>query len=164
MAIFSAAFTAIAVSAAQDLFEIVGPVNSRVAINEIRFAQYSDFGDAQSELLSVLLMRGHTTAGTGGSPLTPANLHGYANVRSAGAAVSRNNTTLAQDGSPETLLADAWNVMAPYLYLPKRSIIPQEDERFTLAPSQRLVVRITAPADALTMNGTILFEELGKTA
>jgi hypothetical protein len=40
--------------------QLVAPSNSRVAIRAISFGQYSDAGDAQAEMLSVLLMRGHT--------------------------------------------------------------------------------------------------------
>src|ERR1041384_3904542 len=70
MSVYVATFSAVAVTAAQDAFEIVAPSNSRVAIREISLGQYSDSGDAQAELLSVLLIRGHGTAGTGGSVLT----------------------------------------------------------------------------------------------
>ena len=65
MSIFSASFSAVAVSAAQDVFELVAPSTSRVAIRSISLGQYSDAGDAAAELLSVLIMRGHTTSGPG---------------------------------------------------------------------------------------------------
>jgi hypothetical protein len=40
----------------------------------LRLGQYSDAGDASAEMLSVLVMRGHTTSGSGGSSATPANV------------------------------------------------------------------------------------------
>lgn len=147
--IYTATFSAISVTAAQDLFEIVAPAAAPVFIREIRFGQYSDAGDAAAELLSVLLMRGHTTTGSGGAGVTPVAALGGTSA----ATVARNNTTVATAGSPETILADAWNIQAGWYY-------PSDGElRIAIAPSQRFVVRITAPADAITMNGTITWEE-----
>ena len=48
MTVFSAVFTAVAISAAQDLFELVAPSDSRVRLLEIDLAQYSDFADAEA--------------------------------------------------------------------------------------------------------------------
>ncbi len=45
MTVFTAAFSAVAISAAQDLFEIVAPSDSRVRLLEIDIGQYSDFAD-----------------------------------------------------------------------------------------------------------------------
>lgn len=155
MAIYSASFTAVAVSAAQDVFEIVAPSNSRVFIREIRLAQYSDFGDAQAEILSVLVKRGATVTGSGGSAVTPVNLAGHTGAATAASTVAANNTTPAGTGTIVTLISDAWNVSAGWFYTPKRS------EAISLKKSQRLVVSITAPADAITLNGTLIFEEAG---
>ncbi len=65
------------------------------------------------------------------------------------------NTTVAADGSPATLLADSFNVQAGWRYM------PVVEERIVLEKDQRLVVRITAPAGGLTLNGSLAFEEIG---
>ena len=44
--------------------------------------------------------------GWGGAPATPVNLDGRTNARSAGSTVEINNTTVATNGSPVTLLAE----------------------------------------------------------
>jgi hypothetical protein len=139
MAIFTATFSAVAATAAQDVFEIVAP----------------DAGDAAAELLSVLLIRAYTVSGSGGSSVTPANISGHSAAIAAGSTVEANNTTVANTGTPITLLADAWNVQVGWRYLP----LPEE--RIILEKSQRLVCRITAPADSITLNGTLVFEEIG---
>ena len=54
------------------------------------------------------------------------------------------------------LLADSFNVMGGWLYY------PAPEERIEAGVSQRLVVRITAPTDALTLNGTLVSEEIGQ--
>lgn len=156
MSIYTATFAGVAVAAAQDAFEIVAPANSRVALREVRLGQYSDAGDAQAEMLSVTLERGYTTSGSGGAAVTPANLMGHAGAAAAATAVERNNTTVASGGSPATLIADSWNVQRGWRYCPPPA------ERIVLEKSQRAVVRITAPADAITLNGTLVFEELGQ--
>lgn len=156
MALYVATFAGVSVTAAQDVFEITAPATSRVMIREIRIGQYSDAGDAQAEMLSVQVIRGYTTSGSGGASVTPVNLSPVAGALAAASAVERNNTTVAQDGTGAVLIADAFNVMRGWRYA------PAPDERIEVGISQRLVVRITAPADALTMNGTVLFEEVGK--
>lgn len=155
--VYTATFSAISVSAAQDLFEIVAPADSRIAICEIDIGQYSDAGDSQAEMLSLQIIRGYTTSGSGGAAVTPDNLTPWS--RAAGATVERNNTTVAQDGTAAILHATAFNVQAGWFYKPKYDV--EFDERFKLEVSTRLVIRITAPADAITMNGTIKFQEIG---
>lgn len=164
--LYVATFAALAVSAAQDVFEIVAPSDSVIEIWDFRLGQYSDFGDAQAEILSVQFIRGHTVAGSGGAAATPEPL--VPGGRASGATVVTNNTTVATGGSPKVLLADVMNIQAGYWYYPAipnyPNQLPSFNERFKLAKSQRGVFRITAPADALTMNGTLLFKELGDIA
>lgn len=161
MSFFTAAFSAIAVSAAQDAFEIVAHASSRVAICEILLGQYSDAGDAEAELMSIQVIRGFTTAGAGGAAVTPANLSPWS--RAAVTTVTRNNTTLAQDGTGIVMISDAMNVQAGWAYRPQYDPLNlSTDERIWLAPGDRVVIRITAPVDGVTMNGTVKFEETGK--
>lgn len=162
MTMFSATFADVAVSAAQDLFEITAPADSRVLIHEIDIGQYSDAGDAAAEILGLQIIRGYTVSGSGGSSVTPGNLNSYG--RAAGAVVEANNTTVANTGTVETLLATVWHLQAGFIWRPDRpSLRDQMNAKLIqLAPSERLVVRITAPADAITTNGTIVFEEIGK--
>jgi hypothetical protein len=156
LSVFSATFSAVAVSAAQDLFEIVAPADSKVAIREIRFGQYTDAGDAAAEILSLLVIKGYTVSGSGGSTLTPANRQGHTGAATSTTTVEANNTTVANTGTAVTVMADAWNVQVPYLY------IPDPAERIVINKGERCVVRVTIPADSITMNGTIVFEEVGQ--
>lgn len=150
--VFSATINAVAVTAAQDVFAIVAPGNRRVRIREVLISQYTDFGDAAAEIISVLIVRGYTTAGTGGSVVTPRNLDPTGG--GAGASVRANDTSVATTGTAEVLRATSWNIQSEWLY------IPDQSERAILRPNQRLVVRITAPADSITMNATLVFEEI----
>jgi len=149
--IYAATFAAIAVTAAQDVWEIATPATTRGRLREVRIGQYSDVGDAAAELISVQIIRGYTTTGSGGASVTPVNLRPWS--RAAVCTVKRNNTTVAQDGTGSVLFSDTFNIASGLWYR------PAESEMIYLDASQRLVVRITAPADELSMNSTLVFEE-----
>jgi hypothetical protein len=155
MAVYIATFSAVSVSAAQDCFELNTSSTHRVALREVRLGQYSDAGDAAAEMLSVLFVRGYTTSGSGGSTVTPATRSGLAVATAAVSTCEINNTTVANTGTAVVLLADSFNVASGFRYY------PSPDDAIILQPSSRFVVRITAPTDALTMNGTLVFEEIG---
>ena len=152
---YSVAFSAVSVSAAQDLFEVLAATGKPFALHEIVVEQSSDYGDAQAEGLSILIKRatGSYTSGSGGSTVTPAK-H-LTNDAAAGPTAEINNTSQAAAGSGAltTVRAEAFNVQAGYQYLP-----PPEQRLFFL-PAEACVVSITAPADAVTMSGTLVFEE-----
>lgn len=160
--IFSAAFAGVAASLTQDVFSIKAPSSSRIRLREIRLAQYTDFGDAASEILSVQVIRGHNTAGSnaGNVTITPANIHGWSGAPSdTGTVVTRNDTGLATDtgtGNTAILMADAWNIQSQWS--PNWSVA----EMPILDVNQRAVVRMSVPADAVTLNGTLVYEKLGK--
>lgn len=152
--LYSAQFNGVAVTAQQDLFEIAAPADCIVVIHQILIAQTTEVGDAQEEGLSILVKRGATTTGSGGSTPTPAPLE-FGNA-TAGSTVKVNNTTKATAGTIVTLHADSWNVRSSLL------ILPAPELRIVLSPSQRLTVELaTTPADSVTMNGTLYFEEIG---
>ncbi len=160
--VYTAVFSAVAVTAAQDVFEITAPSNSRVKIIDCKIGQYTDFGDAAAEILSVTVIRGFTTTGTGGSTVTPANISGHTGAMTATSVVKANNTTVATTGTTATLVADVMNVAAGWSLRDVLSRGFEGTPEIILNNSQRLVFRITAPADSLTMNGTLIFEELGQ--
>jgi hypothetical protein len=149
--IYSVVFEEVAVTADQDLFEIVAPSDAAVLIHVLTLSQSSDAGDSESELLSILMHRG-TTSGSGGSAATPRPMQ--AGFPAAGSTVEVNNTTKSTEGVQ--LYADAFNVQ---LGLQK---IWTPETRPVISPSGRIVIEVqTAPADSITMSGTLIFEEIG---
>lgn len=153
---YTAQFNGVSASAAQDVFEILAATGKPFILHEIVLAQYSDYGDAAAEGLSVLIKRasGSYTSGSGGS--TPTLNKHLTNDAAAGPTPEANNTTQASAGSGTltTIRADAWNVQAGYQYL------PPPEQRITFLPAEAVVVSITAPADAISLNGSIVIEEL----
>jgi hypothetical protein len=149
--VYSASFEEVAVTVAQDLFEVVGPSDASVIIHSVTITQSSDAGDAQAEMLPILIHRG-TATGSGGTTVTPSPLQ--VGDAAFGGTVEANNTSQSVEGT--FLYAEAFNVQIGFYYLP-----PPED-RPVLSPSALFIVELqSAPADSLTMSGTVIFEEVG---
>lgn len=162
--IFTAVFAGVAVTAPQDLFGLVLSATSRVAICRIEVGQYSDAGDAQSELLAYTLKRfsAAATTGSGGTSPTARNTKGHSGAKAAITTVRVNDTTQLTGGTSQTLVAGAFNVQAGLLYAPKYGTEDQVDERITIEAGDKFAVSLdSAPADSLTMSGVITFEEIG---
>jgi hypothetical protein len=152
--LYAVTFAAVAVSAAQDLFEITAAAGYHLYVHGFELAQTTEVGDAAEEGLALTLVRGYTVSGSGGSAATPVPLESGQGAANFSAEV--NNTTVANTGSPVTLHATAWNErMAPcqWIYTP--------ETRPHVGVSTRLVLRTTAPGDAVTMSRTMWVEEVG---
>lgn len=149
---YAACFQAVAVTAAQDIWEVVAPAAGTIKVAALLIGQSSDYGDAAAEGLQLDVIRGHGTSGSGGSSVTPTPMN--ASDAASGATVERNNTTVATTGTPVYLLSDDINIQAGYQMVFMPEFMP------TVRNSERLVIRITAPADSLTVSSTIyLIEE-----
>lgn len=146
---YSAIFESVAVTAVQDLFEINAPADSPIVLHYFELAQSSD---TDNENLNLLFHRG-TTSGSGGTSPTanPLNVGDSA----FGGTIEANNTNQSAEGT--ILHASAFSVLAGYVYL------PTPEMRIVIPPSGRLIIELQepAPADSLTMSGTIIIEETG---
>jgi hypothetical protein len=151
--VYAVPFSAVAVSAAQDLWELTPADDKPLEIVGIELGQTSDAGDAQDELLQISIIRGHTTSGSGGSAATPVPLN--PNDTAAGFTAEVNNTTVASAGTTTTLHTGAWNVRAGYI-----NWFPEESRPQAGQGNTTIVVRQTAPADALTVSGVLYVREL----
>lgn len=149
---YTVSFSAVAVTAAQDFFEITPADDKPVEIVGLFLGQTSDSGDAQDEQLQISIIRGFTSSGSGGSAPTPAPLK--ANDAAAGFTAEVNNTTVANTGTSVNLHQDAWNVRAGY----SNWWIP-DTEPHANQGNTTIVVRTTAPADSITLSGTLYVRE-----
>lgn len=150
---YTVPFTAVSVSAAQDLWEITPADDKPVKILGLVIGQYSDVGDAASENLSVKISRGWGTSGSGGTAPTPSPVVPVDTA--AGFTAEVNNTTVASTGTEVVLFSDVWNTQAGYqMWFPEGT-----QPECTQASGAILTVRITAPADAVTANGTLFVQE-----
>ena len=152
--IYTIQFNGVAVTAQQDLFEIVAPSSAIVAIHEIGLGQTTEVGDAEEEMFSLLLKSGSTTSGSGGTTPTPVPL--LIGDAAAGLTAEVNNTTKATVGTIVTHHAWAWNVRVPF------QVIWTPETRPVLAPSRRGTLELaTTPADSAALNGYMIVEEIG---
>lgn len=139
-------------AAAFDLFELNAAAGKPLRVRRLRFGQTSE-PTTEEEMLGVTFKNAQSTSGSGGSAPTPIPV--CATDAAAGFAAETMNTTVATGGSPTTGVEDVVNIRAGY----DMAFAPEE------APScvggGRLVVTLTAPADAITFRGTIWVEEQG---
>jgi len=156
---YTATFKGIAVTAAQDLFEIASPSDAVTVIHEWTLTQTTELGDAAEEQLLLTTNRGvgTVTSGSGGATVTPQPISD--GDPAYGGTVERNNTTIMAvgTGTLETdLEVHAWNIRVPYqkIYTPETRPVISPGNRWTLELE-------SVPADSITMNGFIVFEEIG---
>jgi hypothetical protein len=151
---YTAVFNNTAVTAIQDLFEIVAPADSVVILHDIHLSQNTDVGDAAEEVLRIELTSGHTTSGSGGSAVTPVPV--ALGDAAFGGSVEANNTTQASAGTIVTKYVWNWNIRVGFdkIFTP--------ETRPIISPSARMCLELpAAPADSVTMSGSITFEEIG---
>ena len=156
--VYTAEFNGVAVTAQQDLFELVAPADAVLLIHELFISQLTEVADAAEEMLLLTMVRGEgsVTSGSGGS--TPTARPRQKGDAAFGGTIEANNTTqmVVGSGALVNLYAWDWNVRIPL----ERIWTPET--RPVITPSDRVTVDLgTTPADSITMSGTITFEELG---
>lgn len=154
--IYTVCFENVSVAAAQDFFEISPADDKPVALLGLTLDNVggtADAGDAQEELVRLLIRRGHTVSGAGGSAPTPATVR--SNTAAAGFAAEVNNTTIANTGTTVDLMALGWNVRVPL-----REFWPEELCPSATQGNTTIVVRLlSTPADPILMSGTLYVAE-----
>lgn len=154
--IYTAVFKGIAVTAAQDLFEVLAATGKPVLVHGFILGQTTELGDAAEEQLLLTTNRGVGSVTSGnGTAVTPQPLDD-ADTAFAGT-VERNATTIMAvgTGALEELETHVWNIRAPYThwYTP--------ETRPKIAPGNRWTLELeSTPADSITMSGTLFLEEL----
>lgn len=152
--IYTASFTGVAVTAQQDIFDLLCPAGIMAEVLEVCLSQTTEIGDAQEEGLSILVKQGATVTGSGGTLLTPIPL--MLGDAAATTTVRANDTTPAGTGTIVTQESWSWNVRVPY----QRIWLP--DQCPLVKISTRLVIGLaTTPADSITMSGYIKYKEIG---
>jgi len=144
--IYSASFVGVAVTVAQDLFEINAPATASVMVHEFRVGQVTK---TTTEFLRINVARSTGASGSGGSAVTPIPLD-VLDTAFAGTCEANNTTIATTLTVVEPLI---WNVVTEYIWM------PTPECRILIGPSGRLVFSlITVPAASMTMSGTVKFE------
>ena len=147
--IYSVSFTDVAVTAAQDFFQIEA-VTVPAIIHAAYLSQSTDVGDAAAEALS-LRFRRVTDA------LTNVTAEAQLDTGDAIALADLNvNDTTPLTTGAQTIHPENWNIAMPFVYLPP-------PELRIVVPVGNVVTLnlITTPADSITMSGVLYFEEVG---
>jgi hypothetical protein len=144
-----------AFTVAADLFELTPADDKPIKVLAVNLHQTSDFGDAQDEVISVVWVRGHTSAGSGGTAKTPRPCN--PSDTAAGFTAAVGNTTAASGGTAVNLPRHGFNVRAGL----ERPYTDAEAAEATQANTTLLLRMAAAPADSLTIGGAVLVEEGG---
>lgn len=143
-----------AANADYDLFQLDSAVDKPIRIAQIDIFNKSEVTDIQEEMVSMTIIRGNTTVGSGGAAATPRPVN-FADA-AAGFTARTADSVVASAGTPVQLYAGGFNIRAGW------SIIWPELLRFsTVDGAGFLVVRMaTALADDAIFSGTIYVEEM----
>lgn len=154
---YSVPFVAVVVTAVQDLWELTTASSRPLIIHSIEIEQETEVGDAQEEDLRILYRRGTsgTTSGSGGTAVTPRP--DWSSDAAATFVAECNNTTVMSGGTITDLRAWTWNVRLPFF----KQFTPETRPRINGAGERATISLPVAPADSITMNGTLMVEELG---
>lgn len=127
-----------------DFFELLAGSNKPAILLGFELGQTSEIGDAQEEMLTLVLKRvtGAPTSGSGGG--TPTLQSTRPNDTAVGATLETGNTTKLTGGTSVEMCRWAWNIRVPLLY------IPVPEERIVADQATRLVLElVTTPADSI---------------
>lgn len=155
--LYSINFENVAVTAAQDFFDIAPATNKPIVLHGCWISQSTEVGDAQEEFLRLKIIYGLATVGSGGGAFTPVPLNPADTA--AGMTARINDTTVAVVGAGTTsvIWAESFNERVGWVWLPTPEMRPV----ITAAQTRVVVTMLSTPADSVTMNGTLIVEELG---
>jgi hypothetical protein len=135
-----------------DLLRVSAPTDAVVVVHRIHITQETEFGDAESEQIDIIVARA-STDGSGGSTVTAAKLES-GDAAFGGSAVSGNSTQSTL--TTPHIINETFPVQAGFYW------VPTPEEKIVLSPSGRLVVELsTAPNDSIDFRFFMVIEEIG---
>lgn len=149
---YTVVFEAVAITAVQDLFQIVNGTNRSVKPIALFLHQTTDLQDAAEEVLRLRLRSGQTTDGSGGTAPTPQP--NDPSDAAAGFTAEVNNTTQASAGTILTHWVHGWNIRMPF----EHYFTEKTQKKFDGARRWTLEL-VAAPIDSITASGTLELEE-----
>jgi hypothetical protein len=152
--LYSVSFTAVSISAVQDLFNIISGASKITAIHSVELAQITQT-TVGALRLRFRYVPATVTNGSGGGTATP---RPFVVGDAAATFTARiNDTTQASSsGTIVDIWSDQWNLLNGFLWVP-----PAVNRPIVVAQSAAFVVSLdVAPGSAITCSGTIVVEEL----
>jgi len=147
--VYTCSFEDVGATLAQDLWQIEA-VTVPATLRYITVSQSSDFGDAAAENVIIKIRRvtDALTNVTAEAQMDPADAAALADL-------NVNDTTQLVTGV-DTIWVESWNIALPWIWA------PEPEHRFVVDVGEVIVVTMSAPADSLTIHGTMVFSETGK--
>lgn len=156
---YSISFSAVSVTAQQDFFSIKPVDDKPIKLHSCYISNVgigADAGDAQEELLAVIIIRGNTTIGSGGTNPTARPLNVADTAFGPTTNVRVNDTTKISGGTGITLHSDGFNNRVGWQYRPT----PEERISCSEVDGFIAVQLASTPTDAILLSGTLYVEEL----
>jgi hypothetical protein len=157
---YAVGFENVTITLVQDLFNLAPAADKPIRIAGLTLCNVggaADAGDAQEELLRLSIRRfaATVTNGTGGSTPTPTPTDPNDTAAAFTTRCNDATTRATTSGTNSLWLPDGWNVRIPYaMWFPPEF---QVEAQGTVA---RIIVGLdTAPADALSVSGSLFVEE-----
>lgn len=128
-----------------DVFELLSASGKPGVLVGFELGQTSEIGDAQEEMLTLVLKRvtGAPTTGSGGG--TSTFISTRPNDTAPGITLKTGNTTKLTGGTSVEVGRWSWNVRMPLPY------VPVPEERIVFDAATRLVLElVTTPADSIS--------------
>lgn len=154
--VYTAPINVAAHTAQVDYFELLAASAKPVRLLCFELGQTTELGDAQEEMIPLVLKRitGSPTSGSGGS--TPTLQPVLPSGPAAGATLETGNTTKLSGGTSAELARFVWSVRAGLLYQP-----PPEELIVADAATRLVLEEVGTPADSITGPiGRIVVEEI----
>ena len=158
--IYSIVFSAVSVAAQQDFFSLKPATDKPIKIYACYISNVgigADAGDAQEEFLSVLIVRGNTTIGSGGTNPTAGLLSATGQAFGPTTNVRVNDTTKVSGGTGLVMHSGGFNTRVGWEYRPA----PEERIECSAANGFIAVQLASTPTDAILLSGTLVVEEMG---
>jgi hypothetical protein len=140
-----------------DLFTLLAPAGSMVALTRLEVAQVSSQSATVEQQLRLQIFTG-STGGSTAAGVTPVNLKRWTGAATAGSSVTAASSGLSSTASAVAVYETGVNVKYGWCFE------PDDEKRIVIPVSSRMHARVTAPSTALVLSGTLIFEEIGKPA
>lgn len=154
--LYTVSFAASAQTAAIDFFELISPSTMGIALHAVFLSQTTEVGDAQEEMLNVLIQRGVGTVTSGnGSAATPAPVDQSDAAATFTAETVATTQIAVGTGTLTALHREAFNVRSGW-----QMIWTPETRPRAFGGARLAIGLVSAPADSVTWVGTAYVEEL----
>lgn len=157
---YAISFSAVSVAAQQDFFSIKPATDKPIKLHSCYISNVgvaADAGDAQEELLAVIIVRDNTTIGSGGTNPAAALLAGTGQGFGPTTNVRVNDTVKVSGGTGVVKHSDGFNSRVGWQYRPT----PEERIECTATNGFIAIQLASTPTDAILMSGTLIVEEMG---